>query len=357
MAVLPRYIARRILGSIAAAAAIIFLVISFSDFVNLITRLRDDSPATFGDLAILSLQRSPAIMEVVFPFAVLFGSIAAFVSLSRRMELVVARASGVSVWQIVTPAVLAAAVLGALVTTVYNPVSVALQERAITYEAALFPGAESRASGRWLRQQSEDGQSVLRARGAIEHGEKLAGVTAFVFSPAGTFEERLDAASGELHDGYWELSKVRVSRHGAAPRLHETYRLATNLTREQVFETAVEPRNIPFWELGRVIEQWQNSGLKPERFQLHFQALLAKPAVFATMVLLAATVSLGFARLGGVSRAILGGVIAGFVLYVAGEMAGDLGASGFITPVVAAWAPSIVAMLLSVTVLLHQEDG
>src|SRR5690606_19044995 len=99
MAVLPRYIARRILGSIVAAAAIIFLVISFSDFVNLITRLRDDSPATFGDLAILSLQRSPAIMEVVFPFAVLFGSIAAFVSLSRRMELVVARASGVSVWQ------------------------------------------------------------------------------------------------------------------------------------------------------------------------------------------------------------------------------------------------------------------
>src|SRR5690606_29411263 len=123
-------------------------------------------------------------------------------------------------------------------------------------------------------------------------------VTAFVFSPTGAFEERLDAASGELRDGYWELSKVRVSRHGAASRFHETYRLATNLTREQVFETAVEPRNIPFWELGRVIEQWQSSGLKPERFQLHFQALLAKPAVFATMVLLAATVSLGFARLG-----------------------------------------------------------
>ncbi len=45
------------------------------------------------------------------------------------------------------------------------------------------------------------------------------------------------------------------------------------------------------------------------------------------------------------------------MLYVGGEMAGDLGAAGFITPVVAAWAPSIVGGLLSVTVLLYQEDG
>ena len=191
MAVLPRYIARRLLGSVAAAFLVLFLLVVFADFVNLIQRIRENSTVTFTDVAVLSLQRTPVIMEAVFPFTVLFGSIAAFISLSRRMELVVARASGVSIWQILTPALIAAALLGIAVMTVFNPVSAALHERSISLEAELFPSGSSSQPGRWLRQQSEDGQSILRATGAVERGAKLAGVTAFVFSHGGAFEERV----------------------------------------------------------------------------------------------------------------------------------------------------------------------
>jgi lipopolysaccharide export system permease protein len=54
---------------------------------------------------------------------------------------------------------------------------------------------------------------------------------------------------------------------------------------------------------------------------------------------------------------ILTGVIAGFVLYVVNELARDLGLGGLVSPALAAWLPAVVAILISMTVLLRQEDG
>ena len=74
-----------------------------------------------GALAVMSLLRVPSILEQTLPFAVLFGAMGAFLALSRRLELVVARASGVSAWQFLTPAILIAGVLGIGAATVSTP--------------------------------------------------------------------------------------------------------------------------------------------------------------------------------------------------------------------------------------------
>jgi lipopolysaccharide export system permease protein len=52
-----------------------------------------------------------------------------------------------------------------------------------------------------------------------------------------------------------------------------------------------------------------------------------------------------------------GGVAAGFVLYVATKLVGDLGGAGLLSATVAAWSPAIVGSMLGSLVLLHQEDG
>ncbi len=90
---------------------------------------------------------------------------------------------------------------------------------------------------------------------------------------------------------------------------------------------------------------------------MQYQSLIAQPAMFVAMILIAATVSLGFSRTGGMAKAIVGGIGAGFVLYVVGKMAEDLGAVGFVAPAIAAWTPAVIGALMSVTVLLHREDG
>ena len=84
---------------------------------------------------------------------------------------------------------------------------------------------------------------------------------------------------------------------------------------------------------------------------------MARPLLLVAMVLVAASVSLRFFRFGGVTKLVVAGVTAGFVLYVATQLSEELGSSGIVNPVVAAWLPAALGTMLGALALLHQEDG
>ena len=101
----------------------------------------------------------------------------------------------------------------------------------------------------------------------------------------------------------------------------------------------------------------QEAGLDARGYRLQFQKLLARPLLLVAMVLVAASFSLRFFRFGGVAKTLAGGVAAGFVLYIATEISSDLGGSGAISPLLAAWSPAVVGSMLGTLSLLHSEDG
>ena len=79
--------------------------------------------------------------------------------------------------------------------------------------------------------------------------------------------------------------------------------------------------------------------------------------LLVAMTLIAATVSMRFARLGQSATMILGGVLAGFLLYVVSVLVRAFGNAGFVPPYVAAWLPVVVALFFGITFLLYKEDG
>src|SRR5262249_23076083 len=91
--------AKTVLATFGGVVALIFTI----DLVETLRRTGDSPKATGLLMTMLSLFHTPTIAEQVLPFAVLFGAMIAFLNLSRRLELVVARAAGVSVWQFLTP--------------------------------------------------------------------------------------------------------------------------------------------------------------------------------------------------------------------------------------------------------------
>lgn len=100
--ILGFYFARRF----ASAVALIFLscvgLIMLVDFLEMARRTADKDHVTTSMVALVTLYRAPAFTEQLLPFAVLFGAMATFVVLSRNLELVVARAAGLSAWQFIT---------------------------------------------------------------------------------------------------------------------------------------------------------------------------------------------------------------------------------------------------------------
>ena len=89
----------------------------------------------------------------------------------------------------------------------------------------------------------------------------------------------------------------------------------------------------------------------------HMSRVLAQPIYLASMVLLAAAVSLRLFRFGGVQKMVLGGIVAGFLLYVLSKICGDLSKAGMMSAPLAAGLPATLGGLTGLMTLLYQEDG
>jgi lipopolysaccharide export system permease protein len=291
----------------------------------------------------------------------LIGAMSCYLNLSRRLELVVARAAGMSAWQFISPALVVAFLLGIFATTVYNPISALLQEQSKRYEAELFGQNPSSARGGggtfWVSQRSSDGQAIISAKSSRDQGVALNGVSVFTFDNAGHFKLRIEAVAAALEPGAWRLLDARIYELGAMPVDQAEYRLKSSLTPEQVRESFATPETVPFWELPMYINIAEHAGLVAAGYRLQFQKLLARPFLLAAMVFLAAAVSLRFFRFGGVQKMVLSGVAAGFLLYVLSKVTEDLSKAELMHPVAAAWLPVLVGGLTGFIALLYQEDG
>jgi len=359
---LSRYFGLRFLGSVLAVFAGIFALVALVDYIELMRRSADIPNVSAVLVAKTSLFRVPQVTERIMAFCVLIGTMSCYLGLSRRLELVVARAAGVSAWQFISPALVVAFIIGILATTIYNPVSAVLQERSKRLEQEIFgqtpgTGVLASAGGFWVRQRSADGQAIINAASSRDQGAELGGVIVYTFNNSGQFLERIEARSARLLTGYWQLEDVRVYATGAAPSDRSFYRLSTNLTPEQVRESFATPETVPFWQLPSYIQIAEHAGLVAAGYRLQYQKLLARPFLLASMVLLAASVSLRFFRFGGVQKMVLSGVAAGFLLYVLSKVTEDLSKAELMHPMAAAWLPVLVGGLTGLVALLYQEDG
>lgn len=354
------YFAKRFLLAVVAVFVGVFFLIGVIDFIEM-TRRTDDLSVSSLTVAKISFFRLPLMLERLMPFCVLVGAMSCYLTLSRRLELVVARAAGMSAWQFVAPALIAALGLGIFGTAVYNPVSAALQEESRKLEVELFGKSSSAvqqtATGFWVRQRSPQGEAIIHASAAADKGARLSGVTVFTFDEAGRYRDRIEARTARLEPGHWLLTDARVFATGTPPADHDRYTLPTNLTPEQVQETFANPETVSFWELPEHIRAAEHAGLRSAAYRLQYQKLLARPFFLVAMVFLAASVSLRLFRFGGVQQMVLGGVGAGFLLYVLAKVTEDMSKAELMHPMVAAWLPAIIGGLIGFLTLLYQEDG
>jgi lipopolysaccharide export system permease protein len=359
---LGRYFGRRFLSAFVVVFFSCVGLIALVDFLELTRRFGNRDNAGFVIISQLVMLRLPSFTEQLLPFAVLIGAMGTFLTFSRRLEFVIARSAGLSVWQFTGSTALIAMVIGVLAVTVYNPLSAAMKERANQVEASLLNSRvaardSGQGAGIWLRQQSVDGQSIIQSRATTENGRRLLGVRIFSFDNDGGFVERVEAASAVLQEGSWLLSDVQVHGPESEPQEYDTYLVSTNLTLEQVRGRLASPDTLSFWTLPEAIESNRRAGLRTERYELQYQVLLARPLLLVAMVVIAAVVSLRLFRFGGVGKMIVGGVVAGFLLYVVARLAEELGEGGIIYPAAAAWFPAVFGALMGCLVLLYQEDG
>ncbi|HEY9454345.1 MAG TPA: LptF/LptG family permease, partial [Bradyrhizobium sp.] len=208
-ATLTRYFGLRFLSAVLMVFVGIFALVSLLDYIELMRRAGDLPNVSAALVAKTSFYRVPHLLERILPFCVLIGAMSCYLNLSRRLELVIARAAGMSAWQFISPALIVAFLIGIFATTVYNPVSAMLQERSKRYEAEVFGRSPTGIGGNggsfWASQRNDDGLSLINAKSSRDQGVELSGVTVFTFDKEHHFKQRIEAGSAVLDPGVWRL--------------------------------------------------------------------------------------------------------------------------------------------------------
>ncbi|KAJ55620.1 permease [Actibacterium mucosum KCTC 23349] len=364
---LHMYFARKFLLTLLSVLAVFLLFLLMLDVVDQLRQFGGGEISS-GQALQLSLLSVPTALYQILPLVVLLATLALYLSLARTSELVVSRAAGRSALRSLAAPVIAILVVGAFSVGVLNPMVAATSKQYEVQKSTLSVGTPSVLSlnrgGLWMRQGNADGQVVLRAARSNLDGTSLFDVTIVAFAPDAGPIYRIQAASAELGDGMWLLSEVKrwelaaeVTNPEQGATTHATMSLPTDLTRDRIRDSFGAPSAIPVWELPAFIEALERAGFSAQRHRVWLQMELALPLVFVAMVLIAAGFTMRHTRFGRTGVMVLMALGMGLALFFLRSFAQVLGENGQIPVALAAWAPPVIAIFLSLGVVLHLEDG
>ena len=360
------YFARKFLMAFLALLAIFLVFLFLLELVEEIRRYDSDAVG-LREAVMLTALSTPRTLYEFLPLVMILTTLALFLGLARSSELVVTRAAGRSGMRAVVAPFLTALLIGGIAVAVVNPIVAATSKRYDILSAGYKSGVESVFSisreGLWLRQGSADGQTVIRATSANPDGSELYGVSFLTFSPSGSPVRRIEAGAARLQDGYWDLRNAKSWPLAAGvnaelnAETHTSLRVPSSLTQDRIAASVGTPSAIPIWELPAFIAQLENAGFTARRHLVWFQTELARPLFLAAMVLIGAAFTMRHSRFGRTGIMVLAAVMLAFTLYFVRNFALIMGENGQIPVLLAAWATPVSAVLLSLGLILHMEDG
>jgi lipopolysaccharide export system permease protein len=217
-------------------------------------------------------------------------------------------------------------------------------------------------NGLWLRQGSQDGQTVIKAARSDLDGTRLYAVTFLLYDPEGSPIQRIEADEAVLQPGAWALTNAKywdltAPNPELVAEVKPTASLTSELTADRIRDSFGDPSAIPIWSLPGYIAKLEQAGFSARSHRVWLQMELALPLLLAAMVLVAAGFTMRHARVGNTAQRVILAVAGGFAIFFLRNFAQILGENGQIPVYLAAWTPPVAAILLALGLLLHLEDG
>ena len=360
------YFARRFLWSFLGVFGVFTGIVLLIDIAEQLRRF-GGKDIGLSKIVALSALNVPETLYQILPLIMILATLALFLALARSSELVVARAAGRSALRALISPIILALLIGLVAVAALNPI-VAATQREYEHRSSALASGEARilsisSEGLWLRQGDETSQTVIHAQNANLDGTTLLGVRFIVMSQDGTPERRIDADIASLVEGAWELHNAKSWPLDSSDNperdatVQETLLFPSDLTRDQIRDSFGTPNAIAIWDLPDFISSLDRAGFSARSHRVWFQMELALPLMLVAMVLIGAGFTMRHTRFGKTGLMVLLAIMFGFGMYFIRNFAQVLGENGQIPISLAAWAPPLAAILMSLGLLLHLEDG
>jgi len=358
--ILSRYVSRSFLMSFGGAFLCLLIIIMLFDFAELQRRAGSKEISLAIKLNMIFL-RAPHFLEQILPFLAFVSALFIFWRMNRTNELLIFRSSGVSLWRLILPISLTALTIGIADLTVFNPLSSVLHARYEKLEKRYFSKSKEEikvsSTGLWLSEKIGPNQAIYRANKIDLKKLEFQNLNIIISSPQNKFVERIDAKTAQIHGNRLELRDGWKTHVGESAEPFSQLTLNTSLDAKKIEQLKVNHGWISFWKLPSYIDMLEASGLHSLKYKMYWHSMLASAFWVGAMILLAAAFSCRPLRQGKTALIMLIGLVTGFFLYFFKDMVFALGVSGGLPPIIAAWLPPIITVMVGAVLVFNQEDG
>ena len=353
------YLARLFAVRIFAVLAMLVLVLMMLDLLGETGDILEVPGNGEPELLRYVSLRVPQLIARFLPYSVLLATIITLAGLNQNSEVVSMKAAGMSAHQILAPLLLTAAVVAAI--------SFAFNERVVTrataslkawqqVEYAAVPLEAGARANVWLN----DGNDVLLATTLTGEGAGIimTGVTFYERDDAGMITRQWHAARATYANPGWRLEQARSFTVASARGQAEPGQpvVAPGVTPGQVALRKVDADAEPVGQLTRSIAALEGAGRRTSELEAKWWHKFSGPLAALLMPLLGAVAGFGLARSGQLlARAIIGMAL-GFAYFVVDNAALAMAGFGGYPPLLAAWGPFFLFLLIGETVLVRTEE-
>jgi lipopolysaccharide export system permease protein len=301
--------------------------------------------------------RIPMLISRFLPFSVLLGTLIAFVGLNQNSEVVAMKAAGLSAHQILAPLVVASIGIAAALFAFNEGVVVNSTRRVTAWSDNDYkpvPPTSGIIGNVWVL----SGDDLIRAGTVGGNPFTAQGLTIYDRT-GGVLQREIDAARAfpRPRTGDWLLEDVRI--YDADMNIVRRAPSMTGMqgvTATQLTLAKVDPTELDYWTLKKRIAELEAAGRPVDEARAGLAHKIAGPLSTLLMPLLAAVAAFGLARSGQVLLRAVIGMSLGFAYFMVDNFSLAMGNAGTYPPLVAAWAPFLLFLLIGETVLIRTEE-
>lgn len=345
--VVDRYIARSIItGSLLAS----FVMLSIFAFVDFVSQLNDVGTGDYGVLqaVIYVLLRLPQRLYELSPSILLLGGILSLGAMAANSELIVMRASGITVMRITRSVLqtgflmaILVAVLGEYIVPAATRTAKAFRAEAME-EKLIFGGVNDI----WAR----DGNRYVNVK-QILPDQQLRKINVYELNDEQQLTAMFSAEQAYYKNDEWVLSDIKrseISESGVVSSFVQQMTLKRLILLELITVLELESKDMSAMELLTYSQYLHTNKLDNDEYLLEFWVKVFTPFTCLAMLLIALPIVFATTpRSGGVGQRIILAVLIGIVYFVISRSMNHLGLALEIKPVLSASIPLILILLLS----------
>jgi lipopolysaccharide export system permease protein len=301
--------------------------------------------------------RMPQIIQRFLPFAVLLGTIITLATLNQNSEVVSMKASGLSAHQVLAPLIIASLFV-AMVSFTFNDRIVSRATSTLNrwqkVEFAPIPMDKKYQTNVWVR----DGTNHINAGTVSGRGDQTLLEDITIYNRINDqLEAIVKAKTGHRLGTGWKLDGVK--RFDVAKGTSQdlgTITVGSGIRPDQFTLASVDADGLSFHALWNAIADLKLAGRPTGALTADLWHKIAGPLSTLLMPLLGAVAAFGIARSGRLFVRAVVGMALGFAYFVADNFGLAMGNLGAYTPMLAAWGPFALFLLIGEFVLIKTEE-